>query len=223
MISRKGSIISLANARSLTLLDAIPETRPRAKANLQALWAICQALVQRATPISPTAKVVSEEGRIRSPEFPSVQTIYNEYREFIAIWRRAFHDIRNIDAPDPIAVEELDAIDLTHMDHGPAAIIDVLRRVVKELRKQNDGLREIISSSVPVPADHLDRKADELIDSLGDWLVNVNKRGFEIDTISLKVSRRTPIGTAIMDADLFNELCTFVDDYRRRRKAGSAL
>ncbi|MBD9374887.1 hypothetical protein IB238_19865 [Rhizobium sp. ARZ01] len=59
--------------------------------------------------------------------------------------------------------------------------------------------------------------------ALGDWLGDVDKRGFEIDEIALKVSRRTPVGSAIMDADLFNDLCTFVDDYRRGRKAGSAL
>jgi len=221
MKSRKGTFLALAEAKSANLLGSLPEGRRRARVNLEAIWVICRALVQRATPIAPTAKLVSEEGRNRNPEFPSAQTIYNEYREMLAIWRKAYTDILNIDARDPISLDQLEKIDVSELDEGTRFIVDELRQHVRELVQRCNALKQIIAESVPMPAGSLTDSSDKVMDELAEWLEDIERGPFDLDDIGLRVSRRTPPNTVVMHTDLFKALRTIVDGFRRGRRAAS--
>lgn len=219
--SRKGKIIAVANQFSAVLIRAA-EGRPRTAENLERIRAVCQALVQRATPLRPTAKTVSEEGRNRNPTFPAEQTIFNTYPEMVQTWRRAYEDILNIDAPDPVNLDELEKIDPSLYEVGSRAVIEVLVCQVREVTRRNNALKQLISESVPTPSDDLPSNADGVMSDLSAWLARMADSGFDLDDFGLKVTSRVRPGTLVMDAVLFNELKTLTDDYELSRKARAA-
>lgn len=221
MRSRKGTILAVAEAKSASVLQALPEERKRARANMEAISGVCRALVQRGTPMSPTAKLVSEEGRNRSREFPSAQTIYNEYGEMLAIWRRAYTSILNIDAHDPIGLDQLENIDVSGLDEGTRFIVDELRQHIRELTQRCNALKQIIAEAVPLPTDSFIDSSDNVMEELADWLNRVERSPFDLDDIGLRVTRRTPPNTVIMHADLLKGIRTLVDEFRRGRKFAS--
>lgn len=215
--SRKGKIIAVANQVSAMLIREA-EGRPRAAENLERIRAVCQALVQRATPLRPTARTVSEEGRNRSPSFPAGQTIFNTYPEMIQTWRRAYEDILNIDAPDPVDLDGLEKIDPGRYEVGSRVVIEALVCQVREVTRRNNALKQLISECVPTPADDLPAKADGVMSALSDWLGRMTESGFDLDDFGLKVTSRVRPGTLIMEAELFNELRTLTDDFELARK-----
>lgn len=220
-LSRKGKIIAVANQVAEMLIREA-EGRPRAVQNLQQISAICQAMVQRATPLRPTANAVAEEGRNKNPSFPAAQTLFNVYPEMLQTWRRAHDDILNIDAPDPIGSSELDKIDPGKFEPGSRAVVEALVCQVREVTRRNNALKQLISESVPTPADDLPPNADRVMEWLSAWLEKMADSVFELDDIGLKVSSRCRPGTLVMDAELFNELRTLVDDYALARKTRAA-
>ncbi|TCQ24859.1 hypothetical protein [Rhizobium sp. PP-CC-3G-465] len=220
-MSRKGSIIALAESRSRLVLDSVP-AKGRKLQNLEQMRSVCRALVERSKPLSPTAALVSQEARNRVASFPSPQTIYNDYREMLGIWRKAYDDIMHIDALDPIPVDQLEAIDVSGLDTGTRFIVDELRQHVRELTQRCNALKQIIAENVRVPADDLPAEADRTIKLLSAWLERCAAGPFELDDLGLHVGRRILPSTTIMDAELFNMLRTLVADYRRGARARSA-
>jgi hypothetical protein len=219
-VSRKGKVIALANSRSARLIDACDGEKTAE--NLEAIRGICSGLVQRPTPEAPTAKNVASQGKATRPSFPSSQTIYNAYASMLKIWRRAYEDIRNIDAPDPVPTEDLDKIDLHQFDVSKRALVQDLIMMIRELTRRNNALKRLISESVPTPADDLPHSADEVIRDLSVWLNMMASGAFDLDDIGLKVSQRTPIRTLVMSLRLFNALRTLTDDYQLAVKARAA-
>ncbi len=220
--SRRAKIIALANQKSAILIREA-EDRPRRIENLERITAICQALVQRATPIRPTAKSVAEEGKNKTSLFPAEQTIFNSYPTIIQIWRKAYADILNIDAPDPIRPEALDEIDPSQFESGSRAVMEALICQVREVTRRNNALKQLISESIPTPADNIPSDADGTMKRLAAWIARMVDSSFDLDGHGLKVTSRSRPGTVVMESELFNELRTLTDDYevtRRARRAG---
>lgn len=223
--SRKAKIIALANQKS-TFLIREAEDRPRTAENLERIRAVCQALVQRATPIRPTAKLVAEEGKNKTPLFPAAQTIFNSYSGIIEIWRKAYTDIMNIDAPDPIRLEALDEIDPSQFESGSQAVMEALICQVREVTRRNNALKQLISESIPTPADNIPGDADGTMQRLAAWILRMLDSSFDLDDYGLKVTSRSRPGTVVMESELFNELRTLTGDYelaRRARVSGQAV
>ncbi|WP_016736438.1 hypothetical protein [Rhizobium phaseoli] len=221
MASRIGTIIAIADRKSAVLLEAMSDGS-KAKANVEGIYGICRALVHRRTPLLPTAKLVAEEGRKSNPHFPLEQTIYNSYSKVLKIWRKAYYDVMNIDADAPITQDQVANIDTSIMDASTQNIVDRLKAIISELTQRCNVLKQIIDDGVPVSADDIPETADEVMCRLGRWLRSLADGAFHLDEIALKVSRKTPVGTRIIDADLFNELMAFTDDYERIQKARKA-
>ncbi len=223
MPSRIGSIIAIANKKSEGMLEALPDGR-KAKSNIEGINGICRALLMRKTPLLPTAKLVAEEGRKSNPHFPLERTIFNSYNKAIRIWKKAYHDIMNIDADAPIDATEVEKIDTSVMDPSTGDLVDRLKEIVCEMVQRCNVLKQIIDEGVPVPADGLPEGvgADEIMMSLKSWLQTLANSGFELNDLGVKVSRKTPPGTRIMGGRLFEELRTFIEDYERVRKTRKA-
>lgn len=223
MTSRIGSIIVIADKKSATMLQALPDGS-KAKSNIEGINGICRALLKRKTPLLPTAKLISEEGRKNNPHFPLERTIFNSYSKVIRIWKKAYYDIMNIDADAPIAVNEVAKIDTSIMDPSTGNLVDRLKEIVFELTQRCNVLKQIIDEGVPVPADGPPEGigADEIMTGLSDWLQSLSNSAFQLGDFGVKVSRKTPPGTRIMDGRLFDGLRTFIEDYERARKTRKA-
>lgn len=215
--SRKGKIVAVANARSAALMRE--QTGERTIENLEAIRNVSSSLVMRDVPLCPTASLVAETGKIRMPSFPTARTIYNSYAPMLKIWRRAYDDIRNIDSPDPVPLDDLDKIDVLQFEVGQRALVQDLIVKLRELTRRVNALKQLIAESVPTPADDLPPSADEVMKTLSAWLDSLRHGQFDLDDIGVKVSRRSPVGVLIMGLDLFNALQVLVDDYRHAVKA----
>ncbi|MDX8479056.1 hypothetical protein RFN28_11300 [Mesorhizobium sp. VK24D] len=223
MPSRIGSIIAIADKKSEGMLDALPDGS-RAKSNVEGINGICRRLVMRKTPLLPTAKLVAEEGRKSNPHFPLERTIFNSYSKVIRIWKKAYHDIMNIDADAPIDGNEVEKIDTSVMDPSTGDLVDRLKEIIYELVQRNNVLKQIVDEGVPVPAGGLPEGvgADEIMASLKDWLQTLANSGFELSDLGVRVSRKTPPGSRIMGGHLFDKLRFFIEDFERIRKTRRA-
>ncbi|WP_245502782.1 hypothetical protein [Rhizobium ruizarguesonis] len=159
---------------------------------------------------------------MKNPQFPTEQTIYNSYRAMLHIWRKAYYDILNADADPPLATSEVEMIDTSHMDSSSAFVVGRLKEIVFELTQRCNALKRIIDEAVPVPAGDLPEEATAIMEALAAWTRSMANGMFLLDEFGLKVSRRTPNGTRIMDADLFNNLSRFTDDFQNIQKGRKA-
>lgn len=221
--TRIGQMILIANRKAATIIDAMPEGR--AKTNTEGINAICKALVARPTPLMPTAPIVAEEGRKHNPHFPVEQTIYNGYSQILRIWKRAYHDIMNIDAQSILGDADVADIDTTTLDVSTANIVDRLKEIIREVTQRNNILKKIIDDIVPVPASDIQITPDveAVVTRLARWLRELSSNpAFQLDEIGLKVCRRTPLNTRIIDAELLEELISFTDEFANIQKARNA-
>lgn len=222
--SRTGRIILAAEKRTSEILGAI--SGDRAKRSAEGVNAICTALVRRKTPIMPTAHAVSEEGRNQSASFPSHQTIYNQYSKILRVWREAYYDVVNIDAEAPMSGDEAQEIDTSKMDVGTANIVDTLKVIIFELNQRNNVLKQIIDTVTPAYAgvSPLVSEHEEVIKKLGRWIRGLaDSPSFQLDEFALKVSRKTPFGTRIIDVELLDELLAFTKEFEAAVKARSSI
>ncbi|NEJ82447.1 hypothetical protein GR268_38550 [Rhizobium leguminosarum] len=223
MATRIGSIIAIADRKAENLGESLPDGS-RARSNIEGINGICRSLLQRRTPILPTAKVVSEEGRKRNPHFPLERTIYNSYQKPLRIWRKAYHDVMNIDADPAISADEVAKIDTSVMAPSIGNLVDRLKVIVAEVTQRNNVLKKIIDEGVPVPADDIPQSSSsgEVIGALGTWLREAADGPFKLDETGLRVTGRTPPGTRVMSGTLFGALKSFTDEYERIQKTRNA-
>jgi hypothetical protein len=203
--SRRAPILQLADQISLELIKAVPEARVRNRVNLEEMHQVCRALVTRATPLLPTAQLVSEEGRGRDANFPSPQTIYNSYSQMLKIWRRAYHDLRNINSRDPATLDQILDASTPDFDEGSRAVIHELKRHLKEVIQRNNALKDILYREVPVRTEGMPAEVGTAMDALFDWLELVSGAGSAHEG-GLYVTRYTPLGTMIMEPFVLSEL-----------------
>lgn len=223
MASRIGSIIAIAEKKSADILNGMPDGS-KAKSNVERINDICRSLLRRGTPLLPTAKLVSEEGRKNNPYFPREQTIFNSYGKVIRIWKKAYYDVMNIDADAPMGEGDVERIDTSLMNPSTGDLVDRLKVIIVELTQRCNGLKQIIDEGVPVRSEGFPEGSDtdEIMMRLRAWLLLLHNSAFQLDEMGLRVSRKTPPGTRIMDDRLFSDLRTFTDDYERIRKAQRA-
>lgn len=223
MTSRIGAIIAIADKKSEALLESLP-IESRARSNIQGINGICRSLLQRRTPILPTAKVVSEEGRKHNPLFPLERTIYNSYHQPLRIWKKAYHDVMNIDADPAISVDEVAKIDTSVMTPSIGNLVDHLKAIVAEVTQRNNVLKKIIDDGVPVQTAGAPtpQDTDEIVNALRIWLRDAEDGPFKLDETGLKVTGKTTPGTRIMSSTLFHALKKFADDYELVRKTRHA-
>jgi hypothetical protein len=201
------------------------KSNQRSSVTYRAIDAVCLKLLDRKTPIRPTAKLVSEVGGANDADFPATSTLFNQYSDVLSVWREAYYQLKNIDVDSGLPLEELILrdIDDSTMDEGTAARLRQIIALSKELLQRYNALKEIITKTVPVNLDDVERPDEELIDVLLDWLQSVVAWGFIYDDAGLKVSRSTSAGTLIMDAYLFEGLKTFAQKAKADTTALQAI
>ncbi|CVI59698.1 hypothetical protein CFBP4996_17790 [Agrobacterium leguminum] len=222
--SRTRRIILAAENKVAGILDLIPDGRK--KRNAEAVNAVCTALVKRRTPIKPTALAVTEEGRNLNPHFPAYQTIYNTYSNILDAWREAYYDVVNIDADPPLSSEGVDEIDTSIMEVGTANIVDRLKVIIFELTQRNNVLKQIIGHMTPAEAsgDSLASEHEEVVLLLGKWIRRLaDSPAFQLDEFALKVSRKTPPGTRIIDVELLDKLLAFTEEFEAACRARRSI
>ncbi|TCP87941.1 hypothetical protein C8J31_104330 [Rhizobium sp. PP-CC-2G-626] len=221
--TRIGGIVAVADSKAAAILDAMPDTK--AKSNAEIINTICKLLVYRKTPILPTAPIVAEEGRINNPHFPSEQTIYNRYAKILRVWKMAYSDVMNIGIDPPLNSSEIPNIDTSTMDVGTANIVDRLKEITFELTQRNNILKQIIDNRVPQPEGDIpfSQELDDVVLGFGKWLRSLaDNPAFHLDDMGLKVSRKTPINTRIIDAASLKKFLAFTDDFQDMIKARKA-
>lgn len=140
------------------------------------------------------------------------------------IWKKAYHDVMNIDADPPISNDEVERIDTSLMPPSTGDLVDRLKAIIAELTQRCNVLKHIIDEGVPVPSASLPNgiDVDDVMTRLRDCLLKLSDSAFQLDDMGLKVSRRTPPGTRIMSRRLFDDLKTFTEDYERARNMREA-
>lgn len=223
MPSRIGKIIAFAETTAASLHEGLPQGS-KAKSNIEAINGICRALLKRKTPILPTAKLVAEEGLKKNPYFPSERTIFNSYRMALRIWKKAYYDVMNIDADPPVAEHEVERVDTSMMDPSMGNLVDRLKAIIRELTQRCNVLKRLVDESVTVhPYQGQDNVlVEDAMMRLSRWLQMIADSPFQLDEIGLRVGRKTPPGTRIMDRELFDRLGALVGDYERVRRAERA-
>jgi hypothetical protein len=187
---------------------------------------ICKALVKRGQPLLPSAALVAEEGRKVHAHFPAEQTIYNSYAKILRIWRKGYHDVMNINTDGPMATCKVGDIDTSVMDVSSANMVDRLKEIIFELTQRNNVLKQIIDRNVSIPVNDTltTTEEEDAVATLGRWLRSLaDNPAFQLDEIGLKVSRKTPFGTRIIDATLLYSLLSFTDDFEKNRRARLAI
>jgi hypothetical protein len=227
MASRKGTVLELAERSSVTLIESLPNERAVAKTNYRKIADVCRVLLSsKKTPYIPTAALVAETGASMGggdPAFPSERTIYNKYSDMLRIWKRAFDDLTNIMVDDPLTFEDLESIDLGNVDANTRAVFNALLRIIREQRQRIAALKKLITDNVKVDADSIPSTSGRAIESLNYWIGTLKLGLFTVDNDGVKVSRKTPIGTLIMDAATLAELETLIEDFKsaeKRRHSG---
>ncbi len=222
MTTRRTLILKWADQRSEGLIEAVRPIQAKRKHNLKKIHIVCRALVDRRKMIFPTAAEVAESGTAATfgfESFPSRQTIYNDYGEILTVWRKAFRDIENIEAAPSTSDDELLNWDASDLDAGSLENIKHLKRLVRELRQQNFGLKELITDHVPVYGDHLGPNHGSFIEDLAHWIETVHLDGFEVQEFGLTVTSRSLPGTIIMDHMIWDGLKQMVDTHHFVQKS----
>lgn len=222
MTTRRSLILKWADQRSEGLIEAVRPSQTTRKHNLKKLHIVCRALLSRRKMICPTAGEVAESGNAATfgfDSFPSRQTIYNDYGEILSVWRKAFRDIENIEATPSISDEELLTWGAGDLDAGSLENVKHLQRLVKELRQQNYGLKELITDHVPVYAEHIGSSYTNYLEDLAHWMDTVHLDGFELGEFGLSVTPRSTPGTIVMDQLIWNGLAQMVRDHRLVQKS----
>lgn len=222
MTTRRALILKWAEDKSLRLIDRLPPNNITLKDTFQKVYIVCKALVDRKRPRYPTAAEVAESGQSASfgfDKFPSKQTLYNQYGEMLAKWRKAYSDIQNLEA-ESVATDDFLAADVGHLDVGTQEFINGLKRLVLELTQRNNALKQLITDHVPVYIDHLGPEHGDLLDDLEHWMNTViSLDGFAIREYGLIVTPRTPPDTIIMHFPLWEGLERLVTTYKLAKKS----
>lgn len=223
MASRIAIILRIADESAAALIDYMKDGT-RAKSNTEAISTICRALVQRKTPLLPTAKLVSEEGSKNNPHFPSERTIFNSYSRILKVWKKTYYDVMNINSDGALPISGVGDIDTSQMNNSTADLVDRLKAIVGELTQRCNALKKIIDEQTPPQAAEIDdgMNFDQAVANLERWLLTLYDGPFQVDENGVQVSRRTPPGTRIMSSALLLELRSFTDSYSRLRSAQEA-
>lgn len=213
MVSRIRQLIIAAEQHSAAIVESLPGGST-ARASADGVNTICRSLVARKTPMRPTAGVVAEEGRKLNPTFPSERTIYNSYHQILRIWRLAYRDVMNIEYGPPLAAADVANIDTSLMEASVGNIVDRLKIIIFELTQRNNVLKQIIDSKSQNSISPSSSDVAEIMQRFGTWLRELaDNKAFELDELALKVTRRTPVGTRIIDARLLETLLAFADKF----------
>ncbi len=221
MATRKSIILAWAEDESIRIVESIPSKRNIRRSNNHRIYLVCKHLVSRRRPIMPSAKEISELSGAKPFEFenfPSAQTIYNDYGTMLGIWRKAYRDINNIENEPATVAEELLAWDPAALDTNSQYNIRSLQRLCRELNETVKGLKQLVTDNVPINADRVQKDDFDLIADLSDWSRNVTIEGFEFNEFGLVVTRNSPPGTIVMDKPLFDGLARFADAAIRERQ-----
>ncbi|MDL2403942.1 hypothetical protein [Rhizobium mayense] len=225
MTSRKAQILKWASDRTEELTETKVGRDPQYRQNCISIARVCLSLLDQKTPIKPTVPAIIEAGGLIDPNFRAASTIYNEYADFVRIWREAYQQIMNIGGEPGLGLEQLLArdLDLTDLDEGTASRVRHICVRSLELLQRYNALKEIITQTVPVDLDEGPEMEDSLIDDLLHWIQKVPTWGFDYNEYGLQVSRTTTAGTLIMDADLFEGLKAVAGGAKSKSAAVAAL
>ncbi|MBY5635910.1 hypothetical protein HFO39_14145 [Rhizobium leguminosarum] len=216
MYTRKAQIIAWAVEQSQQFIDRIPAESTTAKRNYENILAVCKYLVERRKMLRPTAPEVHETALAKPFSFewfPSARTIYNDYGEMLAFWRKAYTDINHAETDPPLAYEALIGWDASHLDSNSKYVIGALQRICLELKRKLDASKQLITDHVVINMDSFSENEESTMKQLATWLKTIESCGFALNGFGVVVTRNTPPGTIVMDLGLIEALQRMVATY----------
>jgi hypothetical protein len=219
-------ILNWAEEESAAAIDRLSDRKRTRKNNIKKISIVCRALVDRKKPIRPSAEEVAESGSgptFGFDEFPSKQTIYNDYSDVLSFWRKAYDDIKNLDAVPSSSTEELLHWNPSDLDAGSVQNVEALKQRFREQRQANNALRRIIADHVPIDMDRLSAEERGIADDLEYWMSTIEADGFVMTEMGLVVSPRSSPGSLIMDRSLWDGLKRLVEIHQTAEKSRSTL
>ena len=218
---RTEAVLSRAIERSDALLQLLPQEHTGRRTTAGRIVEICRDLVGGKPAENPLAKTISDVGVSRYGKFPAGQSLYNNYREFLAVWREAFTEAVGQSAANtgggrwgaPVGADEL-----SNLDAGTRARILYREQLLKELKLANDRLTHIIRQTVPVPnSRHVSdaSKSSQTPNSaiiVRGWieLLSATEGPLELVSAGIQVGRHCRPGRVIMPSPVLaamRELC----------------
>ena len=215
MMSRRKGFIDIALAGSEELLEKIPPQKSIVIENNRKIMIICAELLSAHIMMAPTASRICERGGERFGSFPAKQSIYNNYRPMLEIWRKAHIYIKHINTPaNQGTADQFLSMNPGNFDSSAQFVIKLGQKLIDEKTKKINQLKSFIAANI-----HMETKEDGesdtvLLEQLSAWVARINSGhiGFEITENEILVSRRTGIGTKVMDMSLFRLLAKLVVD-----------
>lgn len=225
MSTRKSQIILWATEQSQKFIDMLPTDSQTVRGNYENIFAVCKYLVGRKKILRPTASEIYETALAQPfgySKFPSARTIYNEYGEIPAFWRKAYVDILNAEVDPPPAFDQIVKWDAGHLDSDSQYIIGALQRICIELKRKLDASKELITDNVVINMDGISDDNGTTIGDLAVWLQTLEELGFAVGGLGLTVTRNTPPGTIIMETGLIEALQRMVSTFATLSRLSAA-
>ena len=226
MTTRNTQILRWAEQESSAIIDAIPPQYTTRRHTADNISRVCKALITRRPPLAPTAQEVSEAGQSKPfliRNFPATQTIYNHYRAILAIWRKAYDDIIDLQHEPSEPVDALLEWQPSDVDSGTLFNIGRMQRLIRELRNKNNKLLQLITDNVSLDLDRAENSSHNVIEQLAEWLQEIESDGFVLKEFGLAVSPRTGPGCIVMGISLWKGLQRMVKDFEMANTAGEQI
>jgi len=197
-------ICERARAQSESLKGALgPEAKKR-RENYSNIAAICEHLLVAKPIVEPTAENVADMGATLFPYFPAKQTLNNDYRSLLNVWRIAYADILRLKPRITTASRRIPHVDDYEREIG------ILRAEIKVLGTELSRARAIVANQVPLPTDSAadERPKESLaLKLVFEWLREIKEARSVLSPVEftpsgLKVSSRARPGMVIMKPEL---------------------
>lgn len=219
MVSRKSVIIATAEKNAAKLAERF-KASSRARANTESLSQICKTFLLRKTPWLPTAALVAEAGATNNSSFPSERTIYNAYRQDLAVWRSAYREIVNFDLEPPLGIDDVARIDTSNMGHDAGNIVYHLKAIIIEQTQRINVLKHLTNIEMRASSeDQLQtEELEKIVQQIQIWLGEVSANPlFVFDELGMRIGRKTPIGAKIMDKAVFESIEKLIKELREKQ------
>ena len=214
------SLMEDARKKSVTLAAALPVTSVEKRANYGRISEVCARMVGASPAREPTSISVAEQGRALFNPFPRPQTLLNHYGDMMRLWREVFRSVITAQAPRILA-SRTGVEGAEYLDAGTMARLDLAEAAYRELKLENDRLKQLIRETVPAPSPTFapNELSSGKVDlrSLAEWLeaLRTGANGLESTEQGVLISRRGRPGFQAMSAEALDAIRVIVASFSK--------
>jgi hypothetical protein len=222
--SREVLIVGISKSVEDLISQKYKDPKSRGAIIAKRVGLVCHRLISALPIRNPSATAAVELGILSyGKEFPRKQTLYNNYKEILALYRNCFIAIVGGVSPESFA----DKAFITkseiggYLDFGTRRRIELMIDIYKEQLQEIRRLRNLLKATVPVPLAEADisHEAKMLtnieIELISAWEHKVSNGSLklEVDSLGLRVMRQAGTRPHVMTIDEYEAIKSLVRAY----------